>query len=151
MSLFFLLHMIALIVLCPSGYIEPVLLVLHEKDPTWAGRAAVKKHTCMVTALSINTTLKQHPLIWSASVCLRTTISRSCFLSILLIQARNCGLFALQNLPYDAYMLLAVPSPIGGVIIVAANSIHYHSQVFDLDKTIQTHVFFQIYSTLIRL
>lgn len=81
------------------GYIEPVLLVLHEKDPTWAGRAAVKRHTCMVTALSINTTLKQHPLIWSAA-----------------------------NLPYDSYMLLAVPSPIGGVIVVAANSIHYHSQ-----------------------
>ncbi|KAH7436763.1 hypothetical protein KP509_05G035200 [Ceratopteris richardii] len=53
----------------------------------------------MITALSINTTLKQHPLIWSAA-----------------------------NLPYDAYMLLAVPSPIGGVIVVAANSIHYHSQ-----------------------
>lgn len=81
------------------GYIEPVVLVLHEKEPTWAGRASIKRHTCMITALSINTTLKQHPLIWSAS-----------------------------SLPYDAFMLLAVPSPIGGVIVVAANSIHYHSQ-----------------------
>ncbi|MCO5599663.1 hypothetical protein L7F22_053768 [Adiantum nelumboides] len=81
------------------GYIEPVLILLHEKEPTWAGRAAIKRHTCVLTALSINTTLKQHPLIWSAA-----------------------------NLPYDAYMLLAVPSPIGGVIVVAANSIHYHSQ-----------------------
>lgn len=81
------------------GYIEPVLLLLHEKEPTWAGHAAVKRHTCVITALSINTTLKQHPLIWSTA-----------------------------NLPYDAYMLLAVPSPIGGVIVVAANSIHYHSQ-----------------------
>lgn len=34
-----------------------------------------------------------------------------------------------QNLPYDAYMLLAVPAPIGGVLVFCANSIHYHSQV----------------------
>ena len=68
--------------LLSAGYIEPVLLVLHEKDPTWAGRAAVKKHTCMVTALSINTTMKQHPLIWSASVCLQTSTPFSVFLGI---------------------------------------------------------------------
>lgn len=34
-----------------------------------------------------------------------------------------------QNLPHDAYKLLAVPSPIGGVLVISANSIHYHSQV----------------------
>ncbi|KAJ7555735.1 hypothetical protein O6H91_05G052500 [Diphasiastrum complanatum] len=81
------------------GYIEPVVLVLHEKEPTWAGRVAMKSHTSIITALSINTTLKQHPLIWSA-----------------------------DNLPYDAYKLLAVPAPIGGVLVVCANSLHYHSQ-----------------------
>ncbi|GJT05831.1 cleavage and polyadenylation specificity factor subunit 1 isoform X1 [Tanacetum coccineum] len=32
------------------------------------------------------------------------------------------------NLPHDAYKLLAVPSPIGGVLVVCANTIHYHSQ-----------------------
>jgi cleavage and polyadenylation specificity factor subunit 1 len=51
------------------GYTEPVVVVLHEKEPTWAGRVAVRRHTCAITALSINTTLKQHPLIWSAAVC----------------------------------------------------------------------------------
>ncbi|KAK8965128.1 Cleavage and polyadenylation specificity factor subunit 1 [Platanthera guangdongensis] len=81
------------------GYIEPVLVVLQEKEPTWAGRIAWKHHTCMISALSISTTLKQHPLIWSAS-----------------------------NLPHDAYKLLSVPSPLGGVIVLCANSIHYHSQ-----------------------
>lgn len=74
-------------------------MVLHEKDPTWAGRVAVRRHTCAITALSINTTLKQHPHIWSAT-----------------------------NLPYDAYKLLAVPAPIGGVLVFCANSLHYHSQ-----------------------
>eukprot|EP01018_Ginkgo_biloba_P011837 Gb_25539 [translate_table: standard] len=34
----------------------------------------------------------------------------------------------LENLPHDAYRLLAVPSPVGGVLVVCANSIHYHSQ-----------------------
>ncbi|KAJ3679867.1 hypothetical protein LUZ60_016145 [Juncus effusus] len=81
------------------GYIEPVLVILHEKEPTWAGRLAWKNNTCMVSALSINSTLKQHPLIWSTS-----------------------------NLPHDAYKLLAVPPPLGGVLVISANAIYYHSQ-----------------------
>ncbi|KAL0902907.1 hypothetical protein M5K25_028407 [Dendrobium thyrsiflorum] len=81
------------------GYIEPVMVILQEKEPTWAGRVTWKHHTCMISALSISTTLKQHPLIWSAA-----------------------------NLPHDAYKLLPVPSPIGGVLVICANSIHYHSQ-----------------------
>ncbi|KAJ4706167.1 Cleavage and polyadenylation specificity factor subunit 1 [Melia azedarach] len=82
-----------------NGYIEPVMVILHERELTWAGRVMWKHHTCMISALSISTTLKQHPLIWSA-----------------------------MNLPHDAYKLLAVPSPIGGVLVVGANTIHYHSQ-----------------------
>lgn len=81
------------------GYIEPVMVILHERELTWAGRVSWKHHTCMISALSISTSLKQHPLIWSAT-----------------------------NLPHDAYKLLAVPSPIGGVLVIGANSIHYHSQ-----------------------
>ncbi|XP_061353564.1 cleavage and polyadenylation specificity factor subunit 1 [Gastrolobium bilobum] len=81
------------------GYIEPVMVILHERELTWAGRVSWKHHTCTISALSISTTLKQHPLIWSAA-----------------------------NLPHDAYKLLAVPSPIGGVLVIGANTIHYHSQ-----------------------
>ncbi|KAL4188054.1 hypothetical protein AMTRI_Chr09g42200 [Amborella trichopoda] len=94
----FLLAAIVL-VLYIAGYIEPVMVILHEKELTWAGRLSWKHHTCMISAFSISTTLKQHPLIWSAS-----------------------------NLPHDAYKLLSVPSPIGGVLVICANSIHYHSQ-----------------------
>ncbi|KAM7272599.1 hypothetical protein ACFE04_027262 [Oxalis oulophora] len=82
------------------GYIEPVLVILHEREPTWAGRLTWKHHTCMISALSISTSTQQHPLIWSAT-----------------------------NLPHDAYKLLAVPSPIGGVLVICANTIHYHSQL----------------------
>ncbi|EFH40379.1 hypothetical protein ARALYDRAFT_495232 [Arabidopsis lyrata subsp. lyrata] len=81
------------------GYIEPVIVILQEEEHTWAGRVSWKHHTCVLSALSINTTLKQHPVIWSAI-----------------------------NLPHDAYKLLAVPSPIGGVLVLCANTIHYHSQ-----------------------
>ncbi|GAB2265340.1 hypothetical protein Dimus_000404 [Dionaea muscipula] len=81
------------------GYIEPVLVILHERELTWAGRISWKHHTCMVSALSINTAMKQHPVIWSA-----------------------------VNIPHDAYKLLAVPAPIGGVLVISANTVHYHSQ-----------------------
>ncbi|KAM1020624.1 hypothetical protein ACFX13_042534 [Malus domestica] len=75
------------------GYIEPVLVILHEQKLTWAGHVSWKHHACMISALSISTTLKQHPHIWSA-----------------------------VNLPHDSYNLLAVPSPIGGVLLDAANA-----------------------------
>ncbi|KAL5061580.1 hypothetical protein RYX36_023317, partial [Vicia faba] len=81
------------------GYIEPVMVILHERELTWVRRVSWKHHTCTISALSISTTLKQHPLIWLA-----------------------------VNLPHDVYKLLAVPSPIGGVLVIGANTIHYHSQ-----------------------
>nr|TKW03259.1 hypothetical protein SEVIR_7G013400v2 [Setaria viridis] len=81
------------------GYIEPVLVILHEQEPTCAGRISSKNQTCMISAFSISMSLKQHPMIWSAA-----------------------------KLPHDAYQLLAVPPPISGILVICANSIHYHSQ-----------------------
>lgn len=49
------------------GYAEPVLMILHETDPTWAGNLRSKKDTCQITALSLNLTAKRHPKIWSVS------------------------------------------------------------------------------------
>ncbi|RWW46054.1 hypothetical protein BHE74_00048046, partial [Ensete ventricosum] len=108
-----------LLLLTWAGYIEPVMVILHEKEPTWAGRITWKHHTCMISALSISTTLKQHPTIWSAS-----------------------------NIPHDAYKLLAVPSPIGGVLVICANTIHYHSQVIhSLFKKFCCSVFYLYFSS----
>lgn len=81
------------------GYNEPVILVLHDREPTWAGRVAVKRHTCSITALSINTSLMQHTVFWFAA-----------------------------NLPYDAYKLIAVPSPVEGVLVLCGNTLHYYNQ-----------------------
>ncbi|MFS8000926.1 hypothetical protein Hanom_Chr13g01184311 [Helianthus anomalus] len=49
------------------GYIEPVLVILHEKELTWVGRMGVFhiSITCVISTLSISTTLKRHQLIWS--------------------------------------------------------------------------------------
>eukprot|EP00897_Mesotaenium_endlicherianum_P010246 jgi/Mesen1/924/ME000117S00085 len=82
------------------GYTEPVLALLHQEgEPTWAGRAALRRFTMRVTALSLNLSLRQHPVLWSTS-----------------------------ELPYDAYRISAVPAPIGGVLVLAAHSLHYCSQ-----------------------
>ena len=62
-------------------YNEPVLLILHETEPTWAGMARHKHDTMALTALSINTVAQRHPKIWGAT-----------------------------RLPSDAYRLVAVPS-----------------------------------------
>ncbi|KAF5777633.1 hypothetical protein HanXRQr2_Chr12g0537981 [Helianthus annuus] len=48
-------------------YFERLLVILHEKELTWVGRLLHKHHTCVISALRVSTSLKQHPLIWSAT------------------------------------------------------------------------------------
>lgn len=62
------------------------------------------------------------PLLWNYLSCGRLHVKYVRFF---------CLMF--QSLPHDAYKLLAVPSPIGGVLIIGANTIHYHSQVWLLE------------------
>ncbi|KAL3531435.1 hypothetical protein ACH5RR_010757 [Cinchona calisaya] len=50
-----------------NGYIEPVMVILDARELTWAGLVSLKHHTCMISALSIRTMLRQHPLVWSAT------------------------------------------------------------------------------------
>ncbi|KAG0498835.1 hypothetical protein HPP92_003526 [Vanilla planifolia] len=61
---------------------------------------------------------------------------KSCYLIMASSSSNGCSVSSIRtndynhekNLPHDAYKLLAVPSPIGGVLVICANSIHYHSQ-----------------------
>eukprot|EP00118_Oscarella_pearsei_P015222 m.136215 g.136215 ORF g.136215 m.136215 type:complete len:1413 (+) comp38172_c1_seq126:32-4270(+) len=81
------------------GYHEPTLLILFESLRTWPGRVAVRQDTCALIAISMNIVQKVHPVIWS-----------------------------LNNLPFDSFKALAVPKPIGGVVIMAVNSLLYLNQ-----------------------
>ena len=86
------------------------LLRLGPKLPRWAKvtpcygnhpyrRVAVRQDTCALSALSLNIRQRLHPVIWS-----------------------------IASLPHDCLKLVAVPKPIGGVLLFAANSLTYMTQ-----------------------
>ena len=79
------------------GSAEPALLILHENDPSWAGNLRSKKDTCALSVLSLNLSAKRHPRIWGV-----------------------------QNVPSDAYKVIACPS--GGALVLCTACILYYAQ-----------------------
>ncbi|KAK5584382.1 hypothetical protein RB653_005993 [Dictyostelium firmibasis] len=81
------------------GYYEPTILFLHEPIQTWTSRIAVKKLTCQMTAISLNLSTKAGSNIWNVS-----------------------------NFPYNCEMLVSVPEPLGGALVITANIMFYVNQ-----------------------
>lgn len=81
------------------GYFEPTVFILYEPLATWAGRTAVRTDTCCIVAISLNIQQRVHPIIWSQA-----------------------------NLPFDCFCAAPIPKPIGGVLIMAVNSLLYLNQ-----------------------
>ena len=82
-----------------DGFYEPTLVVLYEPVPGWAGRYAMTRDTKAIAALSLNIYEQKNPAIWSVG-----------------------------DLPSDALRLIAVPRPLGGVLVVGANCLAYLNQ-----------------------
>lgn len=81
------------------GYAEPVLLVLHEVAPTWAGRLALRHDTCALAAFSLSLAQKRATRIWGDAA-----------------------------LPYDCSRLVAVPAPLGGALVMGTSFLLYRAQ-----------------------
>ena len=81
------------------GYIDPTIAILHEPVPTNSARLTYERHTCQLTAVTLDLETGRHPVVWTV-----------------------------PNLPHDALCLVPVDSPIGGVIVLCTNAILYLSQ-----------------------
>ncbi|KAG0002046.1 Cleavage and polyadenylation specificity factor subunit 1 [Entomortierella chlamydospora] len=80
-------------------FFEPTLAILFSPQQTWTGRLAVRKDTCSLVVVSLDITHKLYPIIYS-----------------------------IDNLPYDCTKVIAVPKPIGGLLVVSANALIHLDQ-----------------------
>ena len=87
------------------GYHQPTALILHEEGgATWAGRLASKAHNMAITAVSLGEGGNGPPArIWT-----------------------------MDKLPSDCSSIVAVPKPVGGVVVVSSNALLYFNQVSTL-------------------
>ncbi|KAI8973376.1 CPSF A subunit region-domain-containing protein [Mycotypha africana] len=82
-----------------ADYYEPTLAILFQTEQTWTGRLANVKDTVSVVVISLDLTAKIYPIIYS-----------------------------IDKLPYDCIKLVALPKPVTGVLVIAANSLLHVSQ-----------------------
>ncbi|KAG0089651.1 Cleavage and polyadenylation specificity factor subunit 1 [Podila epicladia] len=80
-------------------FFEPTLAILFSPQQTWTGRLAVRKDTCSLVVVSLDITHKMYPIIYS-----------------------------IDNLPYDCTKVIAVPKPVGGLLVVSANALIHLDQ-----------------------
>ncbi|KAJ2629674.1 mRNA cleavage and polyadenylation factor subunit, partial [Coemansia sp. RSA 1694] len=79
-----------------AGYLAPTLALLHEPDAMWAGTLDAAADSCALTVVSLDLARR--------AVAPLSTVGR---------------------LPYDSRALVAVPAPIGGVLVLGAGAISH--------------------------
>ncbi|KAG0206865.1 Cleavage and polyadenylation specificity factor subunit 1 [Mortierella sp. NVP41] len=80
-------------------FFEPTLAILYSPQQTWTGRLAVRKDTCSLVVVSLDITHKVYPIIYS-----------------------------IDSLPYDCTKVIAMPKPVGGLLVVSANALIHLDQ-----------------------
>ncbi|CAJ0592153.1 unnamed protein product [Cylicocyclus nassatus] len=75
-----------------DGYYEPTLLFLYEPHQTTAGRASVRYDTMHLLGVSVNVFDEQVAIVWQVG-----------------------------SLPMDCNRLVAIPKPLGGVLVIGSN------------------------------
>ncbi|KAG0316254.1 Cleavage and polyadenylation specificity factor subunit 1, partial [Dissophora globulifera] len=80
-------------------FYEPTLAILFSPQQTWTGRLAVRKDTCSLVVVSLDITHRVYPIIYS-----------------------------IDQLPFDCTKVIAVPKPVGGLLVVSANALIHLDQ-----------------------
>ncbi|KAF9924351.1 Cleavage and polyadenylation specificity factor subunit 1 [Linnemannia zychae] len=80
-------------------FFEPTLAILYSPQQTWTGRLAVRKDTCSLVVVSLDITHRVYPIIYS-----------------------------IDHLPYDCTKIIAMPKPVGGLLVVSANALIHLDQ-----------------------
>lgn len=82
------------------SYLDPSLVILHEPEPTFAGRYAISKDSVQLGIVSLSSSGTPH------------VISRG------------------ERLPHDCSTIVMVPEPIGGALVIGNNLIVHFQQGF---------------------
>ncbi|VDM68066.1 unnamed protein product [Strongylus vulgaris] len=82
-----------------DGYYEPTLLFLYEPHQTTAGRASVRYDTMHLLGVSVNVFDEQVAIVWQVG-----------------------------SLPMDCNRLVAIPKPLGGILVIGSNEVIYLNQ-----------------------
>ncbi|KAI8072997.1 CPSF A subunit region-domain-containing protein [Gongronella butleri] len=82
-----------------TDYYEPILAILYQTKQTWTGQLQESKDTAGVVVVSLDLTEKLYPVIYKV-----------------------------DQLPYDAFELVALPKPVHGMMVLAPNCLLHLSQ-----------------------
>ncbi|KAJ8329492.1 mRNA cleavage and polyadenylation factor subunit [Batrachochytrium dendrobatidis] len=82
------------------GYAVPTIAIMYQTEQTWTARLGIRKDTVSIAVISLDTAEESYPV-----------------------------LYKIEKLPYNCTMLVSVPTPIGGLIVLSHNAIIFTDQI----------------------